>query len=111
MSGERSEKMNERMTDIFNWYEPYQNENDLTVAEVYSRMPGRVKEAIKRTMNYAVHRKSSRLDDAKIINSLPKIEKEVAYFLIGEAATYGDNIFDMVECWLLLHQYGGLDES
>ena len=85
---------------------PAQEESELTVAQVYRNMGTEKQKILESAMTSAIHLKCPPLNICKAIESFSRYEKRIAYYLIGEAIHYGQRIFDMLECCLILEQYG-----
>ena len=85
---------------------PAQEESELTVAQVYRNMGTEKQKILESAMTSVIHLEHPPLNICKAIESFSMYEKRVSYYLIGEAIHYGQRVFDMLECWLILQQYG-----
>ena len=86
-------------------YMPVQEESELTVAQVYQNMGTEKQKILESAMTSVIHFERPPLNICKAIESFSRYEKSVAYYLIGEGIYYGQRVFDMLECWLILEQY------
>ena len=93
------------------WYKPLLNpnqkeEDDLTVSDVFFGMDKNKQDVIKSLMNHAIKRQIFSTQGGEIISGvlhdMTDTELKVTHYLVGKSLLIGEDIFDRIECWLIL---------